>query len=403
MASSLPDEYGFYFQDKAIFLTGATGNLGSCILYRLITQLKPKRVFAFVRDSRTQAIEKLRNKMLGYADVLSQSDSIHYAVGDLRLPGLGVDRTARQVLEDEVNIIIHTAANLSLLDPVADCMKNHCDPTLELARMATRFKKLQRFVYVSSAYANSFLPDGLVEEKVYPLLDSSGEDIDPEFEREEIDQTDSSSFTKPFAWPYALSKYLAERISLTRYSSLPLLIVRPSTIGPALQTPFPLFGTVESCPMQYAAKIYLRDPQASRVWHAPAGASSGTNVLDEIPVDYVSNALLLHVAAESYGIVHATARNYAQLTVNDTLMHLMHAGGSGASEDIDIEWISPKTGPQCALANLFVVGNRDWDFSCARSEALMQDANLAGSSCYQGAGVCFQSTTFARSKRRGEG
>ncbi|CAK1367604.1 unnamed protein product [Cercospora beticola] len=357
--------YPTFFEDKIVFLTGATGNLGSCTLHKLITQLRVRYVYAFVRGSKHQALDKLKRKLAHKATFITDSGKVQFIVGDIRLPSWGMRSDELRLLQNEVSIVVHTAANLSLFDPIAECMKNNCGPVLELARMAATFEKIQKFVFVSSVYVNSFLPDGLVREKLYPLEDSTGEEIDPELEHEEISRTGSSRFTKHFPWPYALSKYLAERLLLTRFSSLPMLIVRSSTIGPAFNTPYPLFGDEESYPIQHVGKIFMRNPDASNVWHAPANSSSGTNVLDELPVDWASNVLLLHIAKGTHGIVHASAGTYIKQTSNDALMNISHSGITGINKAI--QWIAAESGPQCTLANLFVIGNRDWDFSCAKS------------------------------------
>ncbi len=72
-------------------------------------------------------------------------------------------------IEDEVMIIIHAAANISFRAPLQKVVLDNCLLALQLAALATKMTKLWHFVQVSSAYANSFLPDGPVEEKIYYL------------------------------------------------------------------------------------------------------------------------------------------------------------------------------------------------------------------------------------------
>jgi hypothetical protein len=101
---------------------------------------------------------------------LVTSNSIEFVVGDMTDPMLGIGKDVLGEMKREVTLIIHAAAaNISFETSIDEAIADNCLPSLGLAGMASEFEKLGCFVQVSTAYANSFLPDGPIEEKIYPL------------------------------------------------------------------------------------------------------------------------------------------------------------------------------------------------------------------------------------------
>jgi fatty acyl-CoA reductase len=116
------------------------------------------------------------------------------------------------------------ATNTSFSLTVRQAVDNNCLSTLELAQMASSFKTLHHFIQVSNAYCNSFLPDGIIEGRIYLLGDAKSE-------LEQIRATGTTPYATKFPWPYGYAKHLTERLLFHRYPELPILIVRPSCIG----------------------------------------------------------------------------------------------------------------------------------------------------------------------------
>jgi alcohol-forming fatty acyl-CoA reductase len=133
-------------------------------------------------------------------------------------------------IEEKVTIIIHAAANISFRAPLQKMVLDNCLPALRLAVWAMKITRLQYFVQVSSIYANSFLPDGLVEEKIYYLSNPN----DAEGELEEILQTGTTRHLQCFPWAYVYSKQLIERLIISQFPNLLILFLRPISIRPAI-------------------------------------------------------------------------------------------------------------------------------------------------------------------------
>lgn len=266
-----------------------------------------------------------------------------------------------------MTVIIHAAANISFAAGIKDAVEHNCLPPLELARMAARFRRLKQFIQLSTAYVNSFLPDGYVGERRY-----SASDDDPEDELATVVSSENAVHKPQFSSTYAYAKYLMERLFAKRYPQQPLLLVRPTIFGAAMRDPYPLYGPPNSTPMRKFAEFYLAD-HGTQVWHAAEGYKSGANVLDEIPVDFVANAVLLHTAAKTQGIVHVGSQLYAQMTFDDFLNLTVSNAPPEVRQNLPtVIFTEDRSVPQHFLAELVKAATRNWVFDCGRSYWLKQ-------------------------------
>ncbi|KKK20000.1 hypothetical protein AOCH_004021 [Aspergillus ochraceoroseus] len=373
MFSSHEDEvkrrgYAGAFQSHTVFLTGGTGSLGGCLLYKLALQLPTRKIFVLIRGSPEVAEKKWSKTMPKQTSTMLASNRIHFVVGDMTKPDFGIDAATLRQLGEEVTLVIHAGARIALDANIVEALENNCFPSLELARMASSFTKLKLFIQISTAYVNSFLPDGYVAERLYAVSDE-----DPEDEIAAIHLTGSSPHTKRFSSSYTQAKYLMERLMLKRYPVLPLLLVRPTIFGSALRYPYPLYGPDASTPMNKFASLLLSDRGGKQIWHAAQGYTSGTNILDEIPVDFVANACLLHAAARTQGIVQIGSELYFPLTFDDFLNLAYSSAPEEYRQQLPaITFVQDKTIPQSFLAELVKVATRNWAFECGRSSWLRQ-------------------------------
>jgi thioester reductase-like protein len=135
-------------------------------------------------------------------------------------------------MAENVTVIIHSAANISLKASYKQTVDDNCLQTLWLAQFGSTFKNLATFVFPSTTYVNCFLPYDPMKERIYELSDA-------EQQFSEILTTgypESLSQAQPnpphFLWPYRFSTHLTERLVISRNLNLPLLIVRPTCIVP---------------------------------------------------------------------------------------------------------------------------------------------------------------------------
>ncbi|KAJ6523355.1 male sterility protein-domain-containing protein, partial [Mycena capillaripes] len=300
------------FKKQTVLLTGGTGGFGACILFKLALQVDTGKIYVLVRGSIERAKSQWAASMPGHIDRILATGRVELLVGDVGETNLGLDLGVLAELAGSVTLVIHCAANISLMASLGDTIRDNCLPTLELAKLASGFKNLSRFVHVSTAYVNMFLPTGSVEEKIYETRDA-------EKQLAEILETGSASPTdvEGFPTPYTFTKHLTERLLLLRHPRLALLIFRPTFIGPAISQPFPYYARDGSAPVSKMIEkgIEIGISKASQILHL----WDGTNILDEIPVDLAANLLLLHCIHGSTGPVHACAQSYIPRTFSQII------------------------------------------------------------------------------------
>ncbi|KAJ5379697.1 uncharacterized protein N7496_002125 [Penicillium cataractarum] len=355
--------YAKIFEGQTVFLTGSTGSLGGCLLYKLALQLPTRRIYALARGTPEQAIEKWRIAMPDQTQAILASKKVEFIIGDIKAVDFGIQLAVLEKLRNEVTLVIHTAAKITLDANIHDAIENNCLPSLEMARIASQFRRMKLLVQISTAYVNSFLPDGPVLERSYNLSDQ-----DPEEELVSVLSLDQSPYTTRFASTYAQAKYLVERLLPKRYPLLPILLLRPTIFGQALRHPYPLYGLENSTPMNKFFQSFMADRGATQVWHAAEGYKTGANILDEIPVDFVANACLLHAAARTTGIVQIGSELYQPLTFDEYLeIAITNAPPAIRRELPQVVFTEDRSAPQCFLAELVQVASRNWLFDCGRS------------------------------------
>ncbi|KAH6645705.1 male sterility protein [Truncatella angustata] len=352
-----------FYSSQTILLTGATGSLGGCVLFKLATVLQARRIFVLVRDEVASAISKWRTSMPQQLEEMLISGCITFIIGDMKLPDFGLDATTLEDLRAEVTIVIHAAANISLKSSLRQAMLENVVPALELGRMAGHFPNLISFVQISSAYACSFLPDGPVQETLFPIQDPSG-----------ILQAileGSNDDWGGYSWPYARSKHLMEVLLSSTFPKLPLLIVRPTSIGPAIDQPFQLYGPPGSIPLDTFFAGLFSLPGQTAVLPAANRSATGANIVDEIPVDLVANILLQHIQLGTRGVVHACSRDYVPKTMNQLIEELYDGTPRLYQKDlVKVKFTQNTTKELSRIAKLYCMSHRDWDFKNDKNKDL---------------------------------
>lgn len=90
-------------------------------------------------------------------DELHMSKEIRVLEGDVTSENFGLDEETLLDLRSKVSIYIRSAASLSFKAGLQEMTSIIVDPSLVAAKMALYFVCLERFVYVSTAYANAYL------------------------------------------------------------------------------------------------------------------------------------------------------------------------------------------------------------------------------------------------------
>lgn len=163
-----------FFKHKNVFITGATGFVGVAIIEKLLYAIPDiGKIYILLRAKNGKTLERRledihrnsvfnRLRQLGMEERLQKIVSIE---GDIGEPGFGISDESLKTLQDNVNIVIHSAATLDFFTSLHMAEKINLQGTIGAANLASQMKNLKAFVHVSSAYANSFLKE--VKEELY--------------------------------------------------------------------------------------------------------------------------------------------------------------------------------------------------------------------------------------------
>lgn len=289
--------------------------------------------------------------------------------GDVTKDNLGLDEQTVASLRKRISIFIHAASSLSLRQGLPEMASSVVHASLTAAQLAFSFTHLERFVFVSSAYANSFLhwddsalfnnkkrQECVVEERIYPLREfeqSAAVELDNIMDFGATPEHDC--MPHPFTYTYA--KHLTERLLLEAFRKEgredQLLLFRPSYFAPAQHEPFPHFEVAGSSPVTTMMCAVLSG-RPGKAWFTSNLFDPSKSTIDEVPVDVVVNRLVVHIAFGTSGCVHAVAsasgrRNFTE--VYNAMAKLRRWWWWHP----DLQWCEDGTDPKklCALAKLF--------------------------------------------------
>ncbi|MEA1987921.1 MAG: SDR family oxidoreductase [Pseudomonadota bacterium] len=199
-----------------IFLTGATGFVGSALLKRFIAD--KATVSALVRDDAVDLPDRVKC-VLG--DLSSLADVVRLPSRSApRNDSENVDcRASLALMLKNSDVVVHAAARAHIMrdevaDPLAEYRKVNRDATLTLARLAAE-SGVKRFVFVSSIKVNG--------EFTLP-----NQPFKAEVNQSPVD-------------PYGLSKYEAEKglLEIAQETGMEVVIIRPPLVyGPGVRANF---------------------------------------------------------------------------------------------------------------------------------------------------------------------
>ncbi|KAJ5672086.1 male sterility protein [Penicillium longicatenatum] len=201
-----------------------------------------------------QAMDKWEASMPKQIEDIFDTGKVHCLIGDIVQPNLGLEEKEINILQQEVSVVIHAAADFSLFQGLQETIDQNCLPVLSLARMLLAFQNIKALLHVSTIATQSFLCHNPVLEK---LENIASDEACPEKQLADILATGQSPYTELFMSPYAQAKYLVEKLLHNLQMPFPVLIIRPSSIGPAIQDPFPLYGPEGAIPIHTFAHLLI--------------------------------------------------------------------------------------------------------------------------------------------------
>ena len=243
---------------STVFLTGATGFLGTQVARRLMA-MGDLRLIALVRGKDQQeAASRLERTWWPWPEIANAIGTrVEVLAGDVSLPHLGLGLEDYERLSVSVTHVVHSAADLRLDGPIDELRMINVQGTaavIELARRAHSHHGLKRFAHVSTAYVAGRRTGPVPEDA---LTDEHG-----------------------FSNTYEQTKFEGERLVRATGESLPVSIFRPGMIvGDSNTGEIATFNTV-----YVPLKLYL----TGKLRVMPCRGNLPVNV---VPVDYVADAI----------------------------------------------------------------------------------------------------------------
>ena len=270
---------------KAILITGGTGFLGTEIISNLLLETKEK-IYVLVRANDAEAaFHKMKAAWYHMPSLCSQiGEKIVPVIGDFTKKGLGLSPIDRNLLRDEVSLVIHAGAQIGFQTGEQELMSVNYAGTGHMVAFAKKLPGLHRFVHISTAYVAG-QKSGLIMEQESP--------------------------GSRFSSLYEKSKARAE--ALVVRSGLPFVICRPGMIvGDAKTGRVKSFNTI-----YYVLKQLL-------LGKMPVIPLSSEMRLNLVPVDYVAQSVVEITFSDSAKnkIFHLTCPHKLQPRVGELVSYV---------------------------------------------------------------------------------
>jgi thioester reductase-like protein len=282
-----------------LFLTGATGFLGTALLARIGTDPMYQRIYVLIRGGKHGSAQSRLSALLknifpaGELEVLS--DKFVAVEGDLTLDNLGLTAADHFMLQTTVNQIVHIGASTDFGAPLDESRRYNVKGTkrvIDLALLCRNVGGLKRLDYVSTAFVAG-IKSGIVDENTIIRGQS-------------------------FANNYERSKYEAEVMVRSFGDRLPITIYRPSIVVGDSRNGYTPHFKVLYWPLKLLSKRLLR--------LIPTNLRAK---LDVVPVDFVADSIaLLMKQEEATGeCFHLTAGLNNEVEMDTVLEDAMRFAG----------------------------------------------------------------------------
>eukprot|EP01095_Lingulamoeba_sp_RSL-Kostka_P017255 TRINITY_DN8857_c1_g1_i1.p1 TRINITY_DN8857_c1_g1~~TRINITY_DN8857_c1_g1_i1.p1 ORF type:complete len:170 (-),score=52.38 TRINITY_DN8857_c1_g1_i1:112-621(-) len=161
---------------KNFFITGATGFLAKIVVEKLLRSIPDiGKIYLLIRTKRNQTPQDRLNKLMSsrvFNRLRSEkkrcgeflSTHLIAIAGDVGEERLGMSDEDLELIQNEVNVFIHSAATIEFNEPLNVALKLNVLGTLNLFKIAKKAKNLEAFTHISTAYTNC-IKKGRIDEK----------------------------------------------------------------------------------------------------------------------------------------------------------------------------------------------------------------------------------------------
>ncbi|GMS91830.1 hypothetical protein PENTCL1PPCAC_14005, partial [Pristionchus entomophagus] len=305
------------FAGRTVFLTGGSGFVGKVVIEKFLTAVPDiKRIYVLVRPAKGKSADQrwadinsgvMFNRVR--ADCPETLEKVVPVEGDITIDDMGLKEEDLQRVLEETSVVLHCAATVRFNDTLRNAIELNVKGVKRMIDMCKRMPKLDSFVHCSTAYVN-VEKEGDIEEKQYPVVCDPYKLIDAQsWMSDEMLNGIADSMCKKYFNTYCFTKHVAEELVKLECVDLPTIIMRPSIIAGIWKDGIPgwsdAFQGATACALGFGTGTVPRMP------------SNGEFPLDVVPVDVVSNMLIVCAAYR----LHLTA-------LKDRSMPILHCATS---------------------------------------------------------------------------
>ncbi|KAK7392762.1 hypothetical protein VNO78_21209 [Psophocarpus tetragonolobus] len=321
-----------FLKGKGFFITGATGFLAKVFIEKILrTEPDVGKMYLLIKAHNKQAAtERLQNEIIN-TELFRCLQQIHGksyqafmlsklvpVVGNICEHNLGLDEDTSNVIAEEVDVIVNSAANTTFDERYDTAININTVGPCRLMNIAKKCKKLKLFLHVSTAYVNGqrqgrimerpfsigeciarekflsevspkYLPTLDIEEEINLVSNYKGEDIEDNLLAQKMKEIGLER-ARRYGWQdtYVFTKAMGEMMIDKLRGDIPVVVMRPSVIESTFSEPFP--GWMEGNRMMDPIVLCYGKGQLTGFLVDPNG------VLDVVPADMVVNATLAAMA-----------------------------------------------------------------------------------------------------------
>ncbi|XP_015788751.1 putative fatty acyl-CoA reductase CG5065 [Tetranychus urticae] len=237
-------QIGNFFNDRSVFITGATGFMGKVLVEKLLRSCSGvKNIYVLLRNKKGlnthQRLDELMDAKI--FDRLKEENpkALNKVIGisgDISLDGLGLSDNDLKMLIKEISVVFHSAATVKFDEPLRASIEFNVLGTRRVIQFCHKLNKLMALVHVSTAYANcnrfeideAFYESPIKPQQVVDAMEWMSDDIINEITPKLVGDRPNT---------YTYTKALAETLLTQECGSLPVAIVRPSIVTAAAREP----------------------------------------------------------------------------------------------------------------------------------------------------------------------